>query len=181
MILSKHLQTSEPQRGKDSIKSSILSLLLLNTFMHFISSPPVFRVLVSQTFRLPKSRKTSPQRYQLLKRQARRVRSPITSSTRIKANFLVACQSREEVEKKDLDSTLMYFFPKKEDNNIFLNQLSSDDRSLSKNNLENNDTKSCNNVRDEIRQDVRTLSEISNKLAVRLDSEAIVKGRNKLI
>ena len=75
----------------------------------------------------------------------------------------------------------MDFFSEEEDNNFFLSQLSSDDRSLSKNNLENNDTESYNNVRDKIRHNVRVVSEISNKLAVWLDFETTIKGRNKLI
>lgn len=134
MTPSECLQTPEPpQRVEFSSSSSSL----LSTPMHFPSSPPVFRPLIFQSPRLPEPRKSSPQRHKVLKRRAR-ASSPIASSEGIEATLLATCQSIENAEKEGLDGAPVYFCSEEEANNVFLDQLSSDE-SLSEDNNDKND------------------------------------------
>ncbi len=81
-------------------------------------------------------------RYKVLQHQAK-ASFPITSSERIETTLLVICQLIKNVEIEDLNSALVHFSSENKDNNIFLNQMSSDESSneslaLSDNNTESN-------------------------------------------
>lgn len=78
------------------------------------------------------------------------------------------------LEKDGFDGAPVHFSSEKEDNNVFLSQMSSD-KSLSKDNAESDDEESWNNVRD----DLKDLNK-SNKLFW-MDFGATVNGRKKLI
>lgn len=113
--------------------------------MHFCLFPPVADSKINLLPKVPRiviPIVSSPCRF-LNQNQHILLRSssPIASSKGAKAILLAACKLVEAVEKKGLEGASVDLYSEKEDNDVFLNQCSFDNKSFCKEGNSNNENK----------------------------------------
>lgn len=170
----KKIMTPLYQQSSAFLNHSIEKSSIIDTCLHFLSSPPVTGFRINLPPRVPRTAiliVSSPCKF-LNQNQHIHFHSSslIAFFEGTKAILLTACQLVEVIENKGFESALIDLWSEEEDNDTFLHQHSSDNKSFSKDGNSNNENK----LDDE--DDNDQASQV-----LQIDFCAIVNTRNKLI